>query len=80
MMRRLVVLLPLLALAACSGERELRCESSERYQSARSAPPIRVPDDLTVPDESNAFRIPPPPERRDRTATPERCLEHPPEY
>jgi len=80
MMRLFVVLLPLLAVAACSGERELRCESPERYQSARSAPPIRVPDDLSVPDESNAFRLPPPPGRGSRSSTPERCLEHPPEY
>ncbi|HEX6993542.1 MAG TPA: hypothetical protein VF339_05280 [Gammaproteobacteria bacterium] len=79
MTRRLAVLLPLLAVAACSGERELRCESSERYQGARSVQPIRVPDDLSVPDESNAFRIPPPPDRDGGSAR-DGCLELPPEY
>lgn len=79
MTRRLLVLLPMLALAACSGEREIRCESTERYQSARSVQPIRVPDDLSVPDESGAFRIPPPPDRGQSSAR-EGCLEHPPEY
>jgi len=78
MRRSLLVLVPALVLAACSGERELRCESSERYQGARSVQPIRVPDDLSVPDESDALRIPPPPEGS-RTAR-DTCLEYPPEY
>lgn len=79
MTRVLLVLLAALTLAACSGERELRCESSERYQGARSVQPIRVPDDLSVPDESSAFRLPPPP-APDRGAARETCLEEPPEY
>lgn len=79
MIRKLLVLAPLLALVGCSGDRELRCESTERYQSARSVQPVRVPDDLSVPDESGALRIPPPPD--DVSAAPrETCLEFPPEF
>jgi len=79
MSRVLLVLLPALALAACSGESELRCESTERYQGARSVQPVRVPDDLSVPDESGAFRIPPPPAAGSASAR-EPCLETPPEF
>ena len=57
MIRPLLVVVPMLALAACSGDRELRCESTDRYQSARSVQPVRVPDDLSVPDESGALLI-----------------------
>lgn len=80
MSRVLLLLLPVVALAACSGERELRCESTERYQGARSVQPIRVPDDLSVPDESGALRIPPPPADSASAAVREQCLEYPPEF
>lgn len=80
MRRALLVLLPLAALVGCSGERELRCESTERYQGARTVQPIRVPDDLSVPDESGAFSIPPRPQRSDRGAAREGCLEYPPDF
>ena len=48
------------AVCGCRGEAELRCEPTERYTGAASIPPVRVPDDLSVPDESNSLRLPPP--------------------
>ena len=48
--------------------RGLRCEPSERYSGAASIPPVRVPDDLSVPDESNSLRLPPPSAGEEATA------------
>jgi uncharacterized lipoprotein len=69
-------------LAGCRGERGVRCEDSERYSSAQEVPPVRVPDDLSVPDEQQALRIPPAPGAVARPALPSQgsCLEQPPEY
>jgi uncharacterized lipoprotein len=80
---RLVYLSALLAaahvLAGCSGERGMTCESVDRYAGARSVAPVRVPDDLSVPDESEAIRVPFP--RPDASATPTTgCLELPPDF
>jgi hypothetical protein len=81
MIRSLLILVPVLALVGCFGDRELRCESTERFQGARSVQPVRVPDDLSVPDESEALRIPPPPADDDATAAArEACLEYPPDF
>lgn len=80
MRRALLVLLPLAALAGCFGDRELRCESTERYQSARSVQPIRVPDDLSVPDESGSLSIPPRPQASGSDSAREACLEYPPDF
>ena len=80
-MLRLVLLfccVTLGVLAGCSGEEGLRCEDQSRYATSVSAPPIRVPDDLTVPDESDSLLIPdsaPP-----GTVAPTECLETPPPY
>ncbi len=66
------------ALAGCSGDNELRCETPDRYAGARSVPPVRVPDGLTVPDETNSLRLPPQPTGADSAAA--RCLEAPPDF
>jgi hypothetical protein len=75
-----LLLLPMLAGAGCAGDRMARCEDDARYRDAPIAAPIRVPDDLSIPDESQAIRVPPPsvsgvPERE-----PGRCLESPPDF
>lgn len=66
-------------VAGCSGERGLSCESSERYDSASSVAPIRVPDDLSVPDESEALRVPFPTSGAEPPSAIE-CLETPPDF
>jgi len=69
-----------LLATSCGRDAMLRCEDPETYQSAAEQPPIRVPDDLSVPDQSDALQIPP----EDRVAdaadpvTPGPCLESPP--
>jgi uncharacterized lipoprotein len=65
-------------LAACSGEDELRCDDSSRYATSVSVPPLRVPDDLTVPDETDSLLIPDPNAAETDVAT--ECLETPPSY
>jgi uncharacterized lipoprotein len=80
MMRRgmLVAAFVALGLCGCSREQSLNCESSERYASARSVPPVRVPEGLTVPNETDSLRLPPEPVVQGNTA--EGCLESPPDF
>jgi len=80
MTKRLWVLWPLLALTACAGERTVSCQSNVTYRSASSIPPLRIPDDLSVPDESDAVRVPPRPASSAEAAEPGRCLELPPDF
>jgi uncharacterized lipoprotein len=75
-----VVALAALAAVACSGEKGVRCDDSALYDSSNSSPPVRVPDDLTVPDESQALLIPGPPGGSPEAAPTDGCLESPPPY
>ena len=45
--------------AGCFGGDKLNCEDPSLYGSSQSVPPVRVPDGLDVPDESNSLQIPP---------------------
>jgi hypothetical protein len=49
-----------------------------RYTTARSAPPVQIPDDLSPPDENDAIRLPP--DVGSSTAAPSGCLENPPSF
>jgi len=67
--------------AGCAGDRGVRCGGSERYQGADSVAPIRVPDDLSLPDESEALSIPLPPSNvPERDVAAQGCLESPPDF
>jgi uncharacterized lipoprotein len=80
-MTRFVLIFVLAAaslLAGCSHDGGLRCEDVSRYASSVSVPPLRVPDDLTVPDESDSLLIPDATSAEDGAAT--QCLEAPPSY
>jgi uncharacterized lipoprotein len=67
------------AVTACSRNKEMSCESNERYTNSTIIPPVRVPDDLTVPDETDSLRIP---DRRQAEQVRENlpCLETPPDF
>jgi len=66
-------------LSGCSKEHSLHCEPTGRYALAASTPPVRVPDDLTPPDESDALQLPSP--DAGRAASGEKpCLESPPTF
>jgi uncharacterized lipoprotein len=66
-------------LGGCSKEHSLHCEPSDRYALAGSTPPVRVPDDLTPPDETDALQLPS--ADAGRAASGEKpCLESPPTF
>jgi uncharacterized lipoprotein len=80
MSRIQALVLGLVALAGCSGRGELSCEDSSRYVASASIPPLRIPDDLSVPDESQALRIPEGAAADVASREPGRCLETPPDF
>ena len=49
----------LAAIAGCSRQETVACEPDARYTTARSAPPVQIPDDLSPPNEDDALRLPP---------------------
>ncbi len=77
----LIGLLAAWLLGGCSGGFALRCEDPERYAGSGEIPPVRIPDDLNPPDESESLRIPAPAEggveQLERQGP---CLESPPDF
>lgn len=67
-------------LSGCGRDYGMRCEDPERYSGGLEVPPVRVPDDLSVPDESQALRIPQVARSREQAAGRGPCLESPPSY
>jgi hypothetical protein len=69
--------LGLAVVAGCSREPTRDCAPTTRYSTARSAPPVQIPSDLSPPNEEEALRLPP-----DSGASvdqpSEECLESPP--
>ena len=82
MIRRLAAaaaaLLVFSELCACSHGKEIVCEPTSRYAGASTAGPVRIPDDLNPPDETDSLRLPPDPGRTAPPSTP--CLETPPGF
>lgn len=70
-----------LLLSGCSGERTLKCAEVGRYVVSQSTAPVRVPEGLNVPSETEALRIPSgePLQIPDLDTTTE-CLESPPDF
>jgi hypothetical protein len=69
----------LAAVASCSRQETVACEADLRYSTARSAPPVQIPDDLSPPDEGDALRLPPLSVVGSPTVAGE-CLETPPGF
>lgn len=73
--------LTIVALGACSRETELRCSRDTLYLGADSTGTLRIPDDLSVPDESESLRIPgAPPVAPDSAGAATSCLEESPAF
>jgi hypothetical protein len=74
----------IVALAAlssgCFGRDGLRCEDSARYSSSTSVAPLRIPGELTPPDQSGALRVPPGIDAPLPPQEPGHCLEIPPDF
>lgn len=80
-----VLSLTAVALGACSREKSLKCASGADYVEAETAGRLRIPDDLSVPDETDSLRIPspaPPPEDAvdEDASRGQTCLEESPAF
>jgi uncharacterized lipoprotein len=81
MLARLFLLVAIVVAAgACSREKEVKCSAGTRYLAAQSAGLLRVPDDLSVPEQSEALNIPAPTPPRETDANSAACLEFSPAY
>jgi uncharacterized lipoprotein len=83
MIRAGLITLAVIAVATgCTGAYGQRCEDPERYAGSVEVPPVRVPGDLSVPDESDALQIPRvgQPDETESATRPGPCLESPPDY
>jgi uncharacterized lipoprotein len=65
------------ALGGCSRERPIRCGSDASYLEAETAGQLRIPDDLSVPDEADSLRIPGPAQRLDEDGDDEQTQAQP---
>jgi hypothetical protein len=71
-----------ISVAACSRQESTPdCVADVRYSTARSAPPVQIPDDLSPPNESDALRLPPDAGTTAGTRSADgSCLESPPSF
>lgn len=85
-MRKFLAVLGLGAVLAMTGGcKTLRgaysCHKPQAYQTAKSVPPLKIPEGLDTPDTSNALKMPvlnepPPPPRGPKDP----CLDQPPPF
>lgn len=69
------------SLAGCFGKKsDVRCEPTDRYTTVGSVGPVRIPDDLTPPDESDALQLPTTGADDGSSVPPGGCLEDPPKF
>jgi len=75
---RIVLPAVLLLLAACGGDRGMKCDKNVAYLQAHETPRVRAPDGL---DELDPLREQPLPEASPKEARPADagCLERPPQ-
>jgi hypothetical protein len=69
----------LVTIAACSRQPTTPCQPDRRYATARSAPPVQIPDDLSPHNENDALRLPVPAGSTGPVQAGE-CLETPPSF
>lgn len=69
-------------LAACGGSTRTCVNPDEPYLAAKNNPPLRVPDELSPPDRSEALAVPQVKPSPETAANAERdsCLDEPPSY
>ncbi len=90
-LRIVVAIVLAIWLSGCSRNSGLRCENQERYSGAGEVAPLRIPDDLDPPDQTEALRIPGTPNTGvaqetgnagevDGAADVASCTESPPEF
>ena len=67
-------------LSGCGRMSAVRCEDPEYYAGSAEIEPVQVPEDLSLPDETESLQIPPAPLDNEVTETTGPCLESPPEF
>jgi len=65
-------------LCACSHGNAIACEPTSRYSTAATIGPVRIPDDLNPPDDTDSLRLPPDTGRVAQSS--KACLETPPGF
>jgi uncharacterized lipoprotein len=79
--RVLISVLVVSSLSGCASRFAQRCEDPLRYTGSGQIPPIRIPDDLTPPDQTESLQIPAPIEGEvEELESRGSCLESPPDY
>jgi uncharacterized lipoprotein len=77
----LAVLAACVVLAGCSREKELVCIPATTYLEAESIDALRIPGELSVPDETESLRIPDAqPVAVNGESVPQTCLESSPAF
>lgn len=66
-------------VASCGRRGEVRCEDPDRYATSDSIPPVRVPEDLSLPTDTESLVIPPG-ARSSQAISEGECLESPPDF
>ncbi len=71
-----------LVMAGCGRRFAARCEDPAVYSGSQEIPPVRVPGDLSIPDETDALRIPQSGQLGSAQPAVSRgpCLESPPDF
>jgi hypothetical protein len=67
-------------LSACGGGNDTCIDPDEPYLSARNNAPLRVPEDMTAPNRSEALGIPEEKQAPQQHAGRTSCLDEPPSY
>ena len=82
MLFRALSLLAIASIAgtACSRDKEVRCSGQTLYLGAETIGQLRIPDDLTVPDETEAMRVPSTQGDALPMELPTECLEYSPAF
>lgn len=79
--RVLIGVLATWSLGGCASRFAARCEDPARYAESGQIPPVRIPDDLSPPEQSEALQIPAPIEGEvEQLESRGSCLESPPDY
>ncbi len=77
--RSLILIGLLTLLGGCHALRE-NCNEPQRYETAKVAPPLKIPEGLAAPNTKNTLVIPDVPGERKKLTTKDACRDAPPSF
>ena len=77
---RLLILLTLVGAVAGCGIVHESCNQPQRYETAKSVPPLKVPEGLTPPNTKNSLVIPEVAAERKKLTSKDACRDAPPAF